>query len=200
MDRVEKDFHHSGKPFHVADPSRSMFYIVSLQDFDKMSDQEVQALHAHSHILVTGHPQESFGFDAKGLATLAAPTRVFTIQGEFSYLRKNPHLFSLRRLLHCGFYKSKREVGTWYNSTSFEKLQFTHRKNTERLGFSKKSWRQPTKVPGFGFGFFSGYGMPGRGGGVSSIRYALGACCYARGIFLLPCRQRRTGHIYLLHK
>ena len=65
-----------------------MFHIVSLQDFEQMSDQEVQGLHAHSHILVTGYPQESFGFDAKGMATLAAPSRVFTVQGVFSHLKK----------------------------------------------------------------------------------------------------------------
>ena len=85
---MEQDFHHTGKPLHVADPSRSLFHIVSLQDFEQMSDQEVQNLHAQSHILVTGYPQESFGFDEKGMATLAARSRVFTIQGVFSYLKK----------------------------------------------------------------------------------------------------------------
>lgn len=84
MDRVEQDFHCTGRPLHVADPGRSMFRIVSLQDFLRMSELEVQDLHARSHILVTGYPQESFGFDANGMATLAAPSRVFTIQGMFS--------------------------------------------------------------------------------------------------------------------
>lgn len=81
MDRVERDFHSSGKPLHVADPSRSMFHVISLQDFNGMSDERLQDLHAHFNIIVTGCPQEPFGFDAKGMATLAPPSRIFTIHG-----------------------------------------------------------------------------------------------------------------------
>ncbi|KAF8803030.1 hypothetical protein BYT27DRAFT_7003283, partial [Phlegmacium glaucopus] len=84
MDRVERDFHSTGKPLHVADPSRSMFRIISLQDFNGMSDKQLQDLHANFHVLVTGYPQAPFGFDTKGMATLAAPSRVFTIQEDYS--------------------------------------------------------------------------------------------------------------------
>jgi hypothetical protein len=103
MDRVEQDFHHTGKPLHVADPSRSMFHIITLQDFNQMSDQEVQALHTHSHILITGYPQESFGFDEKGMATLAAPSRVFTIQGVFSYVKKKLNTYFLEETAPLSF-------------------------------------------------------------------------------------------------
>ena len=81
MDRVEQDFHSSGKPLHVADPGRSMFRIMTVQEFDGMEDEELQTLHARHHLIVTGYPQASYGFDAKGMATLAPPSRVFTIHG-----------------------------------------------------------------------------------------------------------------------
>jgi hypothetical protein len=90
MDRVERDFHSTGKPLHVADPSRSMFRIISLQDFNGMSDEQLQDLHANFHVLVTGYPQAPFGFDAKGMATLAAPSRVFTIQGMSPCSKQEP--------------------------------------------------------------------------------------------------------------
>jgi hypothetical protein len=81
MDRVEQDFDSPGKPLHVADPSRSMFCIMTVHDFDKMLDTEVQELHGHHHLLITGYPQASFGFDAKGMETLAPTSKVFTVQG-----------------------------------------------------------------------------------------------------------------------
>jgi hypothetical protein len=91
MDRVEQDFHSSGKPLHVADPSHSMFRILTVQEFDEMEDDELQNLHTHYHLLVTGYPQASFGFDPEGLATLASPSRVFTIHGvSFVQSKHNP--------------------------------------------------------------------------------------------------------------
>lgn len=81
MDRVERDFHSTGKPLHAADPSRSMFRIFSVQDFNRMNDEQLQDLHAHFHILVTGCTQEPFGFDTEGMATLATPSDLFTMQG-----------------------------------------------------------------------------------------------------------------------
>jgi hypothetical protein len=82
MDRVEQDFLSPGNPLHVADPGRSMFHIMTLQEFDSMNDEQLQELHAGHHLLVHGYSEASYGFDAKGMATLATPTRVFTIQGE----------------------------------------------------------------------------------------------------------------------
>ena len=81
IDRVEQDYHSTGKPLHLADPSRSLFRIISLHDFNRMSDDQIQDLHARSHVLVTGIPEEQFGFDAEGMETLAPPDRVVTIQG-----------------------------------------------------------------------------------------------------------------------
>lgn len=85
MDRVEQDFHTSGWPLHIADPSRSNFRILTVQEFEQMEDEELQAMHANHHLLVTGYPQAPYGFDAKGLAMLAPPSRVFIIHG-VSYL------------------------------------------------------------------------------------------------------------------
>jgi hypothetical protein len=101
MRRVEQDFHSSGQPLHVADPARSMFRIMTLQQLNQMEDKELQYLHAHHHLLITGYPQPPYGFDAKGLAMLAPPSRVFTIHGA-SYIRNmhNSHLNFLNRLFH----------------------------------------------------------------------------------------------------
>ena len=96
MDRVEQDFHSPGMPLHVTDPSRSMFRVMTVQDFNSRSIEELQELHARYHVLVTGYPQASFGFDSKGMATLSTRTRVFTIQGVLLLLRMNAvhaHLF-----------------------------------------------------------------------------------------------------------
>jgi hypothetical protein len=90
MDRVEQDYHSTGKPLHVADPSRSLFRIISLQDFNGMNDRQLQDLHAHSHVLVTGIPVEQFGFDAEGMETLAPPERVFTIHGMSPRSKQEP--------------------------------------------------------------------------------------------------------------
>jgi hypothetical protein len=60
MDRVEQDFHSPGHPLHVADPSRSMFRIMTVQDLEKINHMAVQELHAHYHLLVTGYPEMSF--------------------------------------------------------------------------------------------------------------------------------------------
>lgn len=82
MDRVEQDFSSPGNPLHIADPSRSMFRIMTLQEFDDMKDEQLQELHVSHHLLVHGYSEASYGFDAQGMETLATPTRVFTIQGE----------------------------------------------------------------------------------------------------------------------
>lgn len=85
IDRVEKDFDPSGKPLHVANPQLSMFRILSLAQFNQLTDQQVQELHGQHHLLVTGYPPAAFEFDARGMATLAPPSRIFTIQGAFFY-------------------------------------------------------------------------------------------------------------------
>jgi hypothetical protein len=101
MHRVEQDFHSSGKPLHVADPGRSMFRIMTVQEFNRIEDKQLQDMHAHHHLLVTGYPQAPYGFDAKGLAMLASPSRVFTIHG-VSYLQNmhNSYPRLLNRLFH----------------------------------------------------------------------------------------------------
>jgi hypothetical protein len=77
-------FHSSGLPLHVGNPANLLFWIMSLEEFDCMSKQELQALHACYHLVVTRYPELSFGFDAEGLVTLAPSYRVFTIQGVYA--------------------------------------------------------------------------------------------------------------------
>ncbi|KAF8227678.1 hypothetical protein L208DRAFT_1067131, partial [Tricholoma matsutake] len=64
---------------HVADPTRSMFRIMTVQELNQMEDQELQDVHARHHLLITGYPEAPYGFDTKGLAMLAPPSGVFTI-------------------------------------------------------------------------------------------------------------------------
>jgi hypothetical protein len=65
MNRVKQGFYSSGKPLHVADPSHSMFQIMTIQELNQMEDKELQDMHAHHHLLVSGYPQVLYGFDAK---------------------------------------------------------------------------------------------------------------------------------------
>jgi hypothetical protein len=80
MDRVE-DFHSSRCQLHVADPGHSMFRIMTVEEFKKMSYMEMQDLHVDYHLLVTGYPEAPFGFDMKGIATLGSSSSVIIIQG-----------------------------------------------------------------------------------------------------------------------
>ena len=82
IDLVEKDYHSSGLPLHVAEPSRSAFRIIDARQFNSLMDEEIQALFSRQHILVTGLPQETFEFDERGMATLAHPSKLLTIQGK----------------------------------------------------------------------------------------------------------------------
>jgi hypothetical protein len=81
MDRVEEDFHSSGRPLHVTDPGCLMFRIMTVEEFKKMSHVEMQDLHADYHLLVTGYPEALFGFDMEGIATLGSSSGIITIQG-----------------------------------------------------------------------------------------------------------------------
>lgn len=56
---------------------------MTLKDFEGKSAQELQDLHSSHHLLVTGYPEPTFGFDEVGLGTLASPIRTFIIHGEY---------------------------------------------------------------------------------------------------------------------
>lgn len=60
-----------------------MFKVMTLKDFEGKSAQELQDLHSSHHLLVTGYPEPTFGFDEVGLGTLASPIRTFIIHGEY---------------------------------------------------------------------------------------------------------------------
>lgn len=55
---------------------------MTLEEFNGKSAQELQELHSSHHLLVTGYPEPTFGFDEVGLRTLASPTQVVTIHGK----------------------------------------------------------------------------------------------------------------------
>ncbi|KAF8803042.1 hypothetical protein BYT27DRAFT_7110523 [Phlegmacium glaucopus] len=79
LTRIEKDYHESGLPLYLAEPSRSMIKIMTLEEFNRRSAKELQDLHASHHLLVTGYPEPTFGFDEVGLETLASPMQAFAI-------------------------------------------------------------------------------------------------------------------------
>lgn len=92
LTRIEKDYHESGRPLHLADPSLSMIKIMTLEEFNNKSAKELQHLHASNHILVTGYPDPTFGFDKVGLGTLASPSQRFTIHGSSWFLMMSSSL------------------------------------------------------------------------------------------------------------
>jgi hypothetical protein len=77
---VSKDFV-AGIPLHIAQPEKSIFKVMTQEEFNLLSDKEMQDTWKKSHIVRTGLPIPGYGFDKSGMATLTYPSKVFTIQG-----------------------------------------------------------------------------------------------------------------------
>jgi hypothetical protein len=115
IDRVEEQYTSTGKPLHVVDPDHSLIHVMSYQQFYSTPVEEIQSLHARHHLLVTGLPQEDFGFDEAGLLSLAPPEKSISIQGTFVACSK---LSSLRlcRSIYCSWRGSNPEIQVWDDS------------------------------------------------------------------------------------
>jgi hypothetical protein len=71
----------AGMPLHISQPERSIFKIMAQEEFNALSDKEIQDTWKRRHIVRTGFPIPRYGFDKSGMATLTYPSKVFTIQG-----------------------------------------------------------------------------------------------------------------------
>ena len=69
----------------MASPKKSAFCIISKQDFESKSDQEIQNILKEKHIVVTDEFKPSLSFDDKGLRTLGDLYKPVTIQGVWKY-------------------------------------------------------------------------------------------------------------------
>lgn len=81
MDATE-DYYINGKPRHVSDPSTSVFKILTEEEFECISDKEIQDILRHQHIVVVGGKKPKYGFDPNGLETLAPLDKPIIIHGE----------------------------------------------------------------------------------------------------------------------
>jgi hypothetical protein len=81
FDQVEQHYHISGKPLHVADPTKSLFRIMDVAEFEAMDDRDLQDIHARQHVLVRGPSKGSYQFDREAMLTLTDPGVVICVHG-----------------------------------------------------------------------------------------------------------------------
>lgn len=72
----------NGQPFHIADPDRSGFALLSFQQFQAMSPHGVQDLFRRKNVVVTGCQHPVLQFNEAGLRTLAPLDSQVSIQGK----------------------------------------------------------------------------------------------------------------------
>lgn len=70
-----------GRPLWKACPSESAFRIMSKQEFQRMKDQEIQALFRRKHVVVYDQFEPTLAFDENGLKTLGDLFKSVTIHG-----------------------------------------------------------------------------------------------------------------------
>jgi hypothetical protein len=100
---------------------------MSIEEFNALKDEDIQAIHARQHILVTGLPKATYGFDEKGLSTLAPPSRIITVQGLSKYINYiSSHTGSL---LDWSIYSSHNENARLTNRTTRDLLQSANSPN-----------------------------------------------------------------------
>jgi len=79
----------NGSPLHIADPDRSVFKIMTEEEYQSSSIQTIQGLLRTKHIIVTNRRDN---LDEKGLRTLRSNLNdAFTVQG--SYLSR--HIYTV---------------------------------------------------------------------------------------------------------
>jgi hypothetical protein len=70
-----------GRPLWMACPEQSVFSIMSKQKFQRMSDQETQALFRRKHIVIYDQFKPTLTFDENGLKTLGDLLKPVIIHG-----------------------------------------------------------------------------------------------------------------------
>ena len=74
----------NGLPLHIADSDRSVFKIMTEEEYQSSSIQTIQGLLRTKHIIVTNRCDNHYRFDEKGLRTLRSNLNdAFTVQGSY---------------------------------------------------------------------------------------------------------------------
>lgn len=70
-----------GRPLWMACPEESAFCILSKQELENKSDQEIQAIFRQKHVVIHDQFEPTLAFDEQGLKTLGDLYKSVTIQG-----------------------------------------------------------------------------------------------------------------------
>jgi hypothetical protein len=82
VDEVKKGYIDE-KPAHISAPDKSVFKILTQEEYDATSIRQVQEILRRQHIVIVNRPKPPINFDANGLRTLTRLTEAVPIQGVF---------------------------------------------------------------------------------------------------------------------
>jgi hypothetical protein len=74
------------RPLWMASPDKSVFCILSKQEFETKSDEEIQQIFRRQDIVVHDKFEPALSFDEKGLGTLGVLDKTVTIHGVYLFL------------------------------------------------------------------------------------------------------------------
>ena len=74
--------HHLAAARNPAPTTESIFFVVTLEDYNKLSEQDIQDIFRHRHILVTDIPAREYPWNLETLAKLGSVHQQREIQGE----------------------------------------------------------------------------------------------------------------------
>ena len=80
FDHIEAGHLH-GKPLHITNPEASLFHIISYEEFQALSSQQIQDRLHWKNIVVTGLEVPDVQFDKAGLQAFCPMQRTILIQG-----------------------------------------------------------------------------------------------------------------------
>ena len=70
-----------GKPPHVVEGAKSVFHILTQEEYDKKSVRVTHEILRTQHIVIVGWQQSRVKFDANGLRTLTRLNEPVSVQG-----------------------------------------------------------------------------------------------------------------------
>jgi hypothetical protein len=91
--QLEEDYI-NGKPPHVVEGAKSVFHILTQEEYNKKSVRAIQEIFRTQHIVIVGGRESQAKFDAKSLRTLTRLNEPVSIQGALLMF----HLASLQWL------------------------------------------------------------------------------------------------------
>lgn len=78
--QLERDYV-DGKPPHVVEGAKTVFHIVTQEEYEEKSVRAIQDILRTQHIVIVGRQQSRVKFDANGLRTLTRLNEPVSIQG-----------------------------------------------------------------------------------------------------------------------